>query len=111
MSLYVKCVLTGKRFDDIHHVYSFNLIVSEVIEVLDIDIEKSMDDFEKDELRDILDTFREIQDTYPLGVCLCKEIHTLFHNIYGHGDTTEDNWNEFVSNYKNNKYNHLLDVA
>lgn len=106
-----KCVLTGKRFDDIHHIYSFNLIVGEVIEALDIDIEKLIDEFEKEELRDILDTFRAIQDTYPLDVCLCKEIHTLFHNIYGYGDTTEDNWNEFVLNYKNNKYNHLLDVA
>lgn len=106
-----KCVLTGKRFDDIHHVRSFNLIVSEVIEVLNVDIKKSMDEFEKDELRDILDMFRAIQDTYPPGVCLQKEIHALFHNIYGYGGTTEDDWNEFVLNYRNNKYNHLLDVA
>lgn len=106
-----KCVLSNKRFDDIHHIHSFNLIVSETINMLDIDLNKSMDDFNKDELRDILDTFRIIQSKYPLGVCLSKEIHTLFHNIYGYGNTTEENWNEFILNYKNNIYNHLITVA
>ena len=99
-----KCVLSGKRFDDIHHIYSFNKIVSEVIELLNIDVSKSMSDFSKKELKTILHTFRNIQSNYPLGVCLTKEIHTLFHNLYGYGNTTEIQWNEFVANYKNNKY-------
>lgn len=106
-----KCVISGTRFDDIHHIYSFNLIVSEVIELLDIDLQKSMDDFSKDELKEILLTFRNIQSSYPIGVCLSKEIHQLFHDLYGYGNTTEKEWNEFVTNYKNNKYNHLIGVA
>ena len=106
-----KCVLTNNRFDDIHHIHSFNLIVSEVIELLNIDLQKSMDDFSKDELKEILLTFRDIQSSYPVGVCLSKEIHKLFHDIYGYGNTTEKEWNEFVTNYRNNKYNHLINVA
>lgn len=106
-----KCVLTNERFDDIHHIHSFNLIVSEVIEILNIDLQKSIDDFSKEELKEILSTFREIQNLYPKGVCLSKYIHKLFHDLYGYGNTTEKDWNEFVVNYKNNKYNHLINVA
>lgn len=106
-----RCILTNNRFDDIHHIYSFNLIVSEVIETLNIDLQKSMDDFSKEELKEILLTFREIQNSYPIGVCLSKDIHKLFHELYGYGNTTEKEWDEFVKNYKNNKYNHLINVA
>lgn len=106
-----RCVLTNNRFDDIHHIYSFNLIISEVIEALNLDLTKSIDDFSKEELQQILEFFRHIQNKYPLGVCLSKDIHILFHNLYGYGNTTVFEWNEFVFNYKNNKYNHLINVA
>lgn len=70
-----------------------------------------MDDFSKDELKEILLTFRDIQSSYPDGVCLSKEIHKLFHDIYGYGNTTEKEWKEFVVNFKNNKYCNLTNVA
>lgn len=58
----------------------------------------------------ILNVFRTIQSSYPLGVCLTKEIHTLFHNIYGYGNTTETDWNNFVLDFKNNKYDNLINI-
>lgn len=106
-----KCALTGKRFDDIHHIYGLNLILNEVLEELSIDIKDKMDDYTDKELRDILDLFRIKQSEYPLGVCLTKEIHMLFHNKYGYGNNTEIQWNEFVTDFKNGKYNKELNVA
>lgn len=106
-----KCVLTGKRFDDIHHIYSLNLILEEVLLKLHIDIKDSMNDYTDKELREILDLFRIKQNEYPLGVCLTKEIHMIFHNKYGYGNNTEIQWNEFVTDFKNGKYNNELNVA
>lgn len=106
-----QCVLTKDRFDDIHHIHGFNLILNETIETLDIPIKECIDDYTDVELRNLLDTFRLLQSKYPLGVCLRKDIHVLFHNIYGYGNNTQKQWNEFLNNYNNGKYNHILHVT
>lgn len=99
-----KCVLTGGNFDDIHHQYSFNSILEETLKVTNMDDRESIDDYTDEELKFVLDTFKSIQDTYPLGVCLSKEVHKLFHKIYGYGNNTPEQWEEFKLNYNNNVY-------
>lgn len=94
-----RCVLFGKRFDDIHHIYGFNLILNEALEVLNLDVKDNINKYSKLELKKILLTFREIQSHHPLGVCLTKEIHMKFHEIYGYGNNMEEQWNHFVENY------------
>lgn len=106
-----KCVLSGKRFDDIHHIYGLNLILNETLEYLHIEVKDTMDNYSDEELKNILSTFREKQSKYPLGVCLSKEIHMLFHCNYGYGYNTPEQWEDFVSNYKNGKYVNNLKVA
>ena len=101
-----KCVLTGKKFDDIHHKYSFNLILKETLDTINIDDRESIDDYTDEELKNILNTFHSIQNKYPLGVCLSRDVHKLFHKIYGYGDNTVEQWNEFETNYKNGLYEH-----
>ena len=100
-----KCVLTGERFDAIHHVYGFNKIVIETINLLCLDITKPINLYTDQELRKILDTFRSVQNNYPLGVCLTKNLHMAFHNKYGYGDNTEQQWIEFKNNYELNTKN------
>lgn len=95
-----KCVLSGERFDEIHHLYGFNLILEETFEIMQINVKSDINDYTHDEMMDILKCFREIQSKYPLGVCLTKEIHNLFHSQYGYGNNTIEQWNEFVNNYK-----------
>lgn len=99
-----KCILTNQRFDHVHHIYGLNLILNETLDKLNIEIKPSIDDYSKEELQLILDCFREKQNTYPLGVCLTKEIHMKFHEIYGYGNNTIEQWNEFVSDFKSGKY-------
>lgn len=100
-----KCYLTGERFQVIHHVYSLNLILNETLEELNISVKETMDDYTQEELRDVLNIFRINQNKYPLGVCLKEDIHKLFHSMYGYGNNTESQWNDFILSYKNNKIN------
>ena len=95
-----KCVLTGGHFDEIHHIHGLNLILNETLEKLNINIKPNMDDYTKDELKLILNTFREIQAKYPLGVCLTKACHKEFHDTYGYGDNTQEQWDDFIFAYK-----------
>ena len=49
----------------------------------------------------------EIQDNYDACVCITEEIHKLFHKEYGYGNNTEEQWEEFVTNYHNGKYDNV----
>lgn len=104
MSCNYKCALTGERFDDIHHIHGLNLILYEALEELNIEVKPNMDDYLEDELRTILECFREKQSQYPLGICLAKNIHMKFHEIYGYGNNTELQWHEFKEDFESGKY-------
>lgn len=95
-----KCIFTGKRFDDIHHLYSFNQIVKETFGILNLDIRNMVSDYSEEELHLIENTFIQIHNKYPLGVCLTKELHSLYHSIYGDINTPKQ-FEEFRNNYKN----------
>ena len=106
-----QCVLTRSKNYAIHHLYSFNMIIKEVFEELD-NMGKlktnNIEDYSKDELDYILKVFVEIHNNYPLGVCVRKDIHDLFHRIYGSGGNTEIQWTRFIKDYKNHKYDNEL---
>lgn len=106
-----KCALTGNRFDDIHHIYGLNLILNETLYELDIKVKENIDDYTSGELKDVLAMFRIKQSEYPLGVCLSKNVHLIFHNIYGYGNNTQEQWDEFVRNFKEGKYSEILNVV
>lgn len=99
-----KCVITGKRFQEIHHLYGMNKILEETLELLGYpkNIEYNM--LSKNELDIILQQFYNIQSKYPIGVCLTKDIHKEFHDIYGYGDNTPEQFENFlkIKNYKMN---------
>lgn len=102
-----QCVITGSNDFAIHHLHGFNLILKETLEILDTEkVLKGVDveDYSKDELEYILQKFLEIHNNYPLGICVRKDIHDLFHRIYGSGGNTKIQWEQFVQDYKSHKY-------
>lgn len=95
-----RCVVTGGRFDEIHHLVSLNIILEAVYKRLDLDFETfNVNAITEEERRKFLDEVKIEQSKYPLGVCLRKDIHAEFHNYYGYGNNTEKQFYEFVEKY------------
>ena len=95
-----KCIITKGKFNDIHHLYGFNLIFNEMLDTYDIDVKDDISDYTEDELSSILEKFRTIQSKYPLGVCLNRDIHRKFHKLYGFGNNTPDQFKDFENKLK-----------
>ena len=89
-----KCVITGKRGDHIHHLYSFSKILKEAVEEFKLDVRSSISDYTEEELSIFKERFFTVHNRYPLGVPLSKEIHKQYHTLYG-DDNTEEQFEEF----------------
>lgn len=95
-----KCIVTGDRFDEIHHLVSLNVILEAVYNKLDLDFETfNVNTITEEERRKFLNEVKIEQSKYPLGVCLRKDIHAEFHNYYGYGNNTEEQFYEFIEKY------------
>ena len=96
------CVLTGKRSNIIiHHIRGFNLILNEAIDKIKFPIYDNVSDYNDEQLDQIFNTFYSLQETYKNYVCITESVHKQFHSIYGYGNNTEEQWNEFVNIYYN----------
>lgn len=95
-----KCIISGKKFNDTHHLVGFGTIVNETLEKCNLPIYKTIGEYTSEELKFIGDTCLELHYKYGLGVCLTSDIHTKFHQEYGYGDNTPEQFEEFKKNYK-----------
>ena len=94
------CEVTGVRSNIIvHHIRSFNLILEECIEIMDFPLYEDFGLYTQEQLDDFLKTFLELQEYYGEYVCITENIHKKFHSIYGCGDNTKEQWEEFIINY------------
>lgn len=98
-----QCVLTGSKDFHVHHLYSLSSIFNEMIEENNITLKDSFSDYSEEELSFILSKFIEKQSQYPLGVCIRKDLHNLFHKEYGK-IVSPEMWFEFEDNFKKEKY-------
>jgi CobQ-like glutamine amidotransferase family enzyme len=46
------------------------------------------------------DKHKELRFEVDNGITISKDIHKLFHSIYGYGNNTKEQWEEFVKNFK-----------
>lgn len=96
------CAVTGNRSNIIvHHIRSFNLLLEECIEMLEFPLYDSFEMYAQEQLDEFLKSFLELQEYYGDYVCITEEVHNKFHSIYGFGDNTKEQWEEFVKNYNN----------
>jgi hypothetical protein len=105
-----ECIITGQRFDDIHHLYGLNLIIQEALNELNLDIRPNVSDYSKEEMKLLEDKIIELHYKYPLGVCLCSEVHTLYHQLYGYGNNTPEQFYEFQDRVNFGEFNDILQI-
>ncbi|GEM_PF-1869970 len=109
-----KCIVTGNKFDVIHHLYSFNLILKEAIKENNLELKPTIGYYTQSELELLEKTIIKLHNKYPLGVCLSKDIHDLFHLIYGRRKNTSDQFEEFCQRYYSgefdNNFNNLKEA-
>jgi hypothetical protein len=103
-----KCVITGGNFDDIHHLYGFDLILQSVIIETSLDIRSEISNYSENELILLENKCLEIHYRYPLGVCLREDVHKLFHDLYGYGNNTPEQFEEFKQRYWNGEFKEVI---
>ena len=64
--------------------------------------------YDEEYLGEILDLFDKKQREYGHGVCLTKEIHTMFHKEYGFGNNTKEQFLDFVDKHS---FKLLVDIT
>lgn len=99
-----KCAVTGDKYQpkfEIHHLKSFNLIIKEILDQLNLKA-KPVKYYSKKELYSIR-KLSEQEHNKLLGVCLRPDIHDLFHSYYGFGDNTPEQFYEFKEKFIQNK--------
>jgi len=98
-----KCVITGEKMDEIHHLYPFGTIIFECLENLNLPLFEKINLYSESEMLAISNEIKRLHSIYPLGVCLTKSAHKFFHKIYGRGETTPQQFYDFCENIKNGK--------
>ena len=103
-----QCIFTGSKDFQIHHLYGVSNILNDIVNNYHIVIKNNINDYSKDELQYILNIFIKEQSKYPLGVCIRKEIHVLFHSLYGQYYNTPEQWYQFQKDYTNGIYDDII---
>lgn len=99
-----KCVLTGSKSFEIHHLYGVSNMISDILNKFNQYKYKPFDEYTEDDLTFITEKFIQEQNKYPLGECIRKDLHVLFHSLYGQYYNTPEQWYKFKEDYKKGAY-------
>lgn len=99
-----KCVISGLKLDNVHHLIPFKDIVKEVFDVLNLEFKDSIADYTAAEESQIRNLLKELHIQYGLGVGLNKEVHKLFHDNYGYSNVTKEDFKSFLIGIQNGVY-------
>lgn len=95
------CSVTGSKSDIIvHHIRSFNLIFCEAVENIQFPIYESMSDYSEMQLNELFNEYMNVQNFYGQYICISETVHRCFHARYGYGNNTQEQWDEFLKQYK-----------
>ena len=103
-----KCVVTQAEDYDIHHIFSFNLILKELLNISNIKIKQDVSDYTDDELTILKNTLRELHYKNGLGICIHTKLHSLFHTEYGDNNDKKQIL-DFLNKINNGKYDDFLE--
>lgn len=99
-----RCVFTGNRFQNIHHIISFNSILEEVFNECHLNKRQKVSDYTNEEYLVLKDTLLNKHRNTLYGACLCKELHELFHKEYTYYDSSINDFIDYANRIENNEY-------
>ena len=102
------CVLTDCKNNSnlvIHHIYQFSYIVEESLQELNLEVKPQINLDSEEELKSIEELVLQKHYKHGFGICISKEVHKLFHHIYGYTNTIPKDWEDFERDFKKGKYN------
>jgi len=103
-----KCAITGQKFHNVHHLYGFDNIFKDFIQQYKVNIYTNINDYTFEELELYEDNFKDFHNKYGLGVSLHKDIHKLFHKIYGNKNNLIDQFEDFKYRLKSGEFDSFL---
>jgi len=98
-----KCVISGERFDHIHHIYGFDMILEETFDETGVEKREKLSDYSDHEVKTLEDVCLKLHYKYGLGACVTKENHENFHKAYKYGQNTPEQWEEFLEMKRSEK--------
>lgn len=102
-----KCVITGSKDFEIHHLYGVSNIISDIINMYPKYKNIKFEKLTNADLEFLTTKFIEHQSQYPLGECIRKDLHVLFHSLYGQYYNTPEQWYKFKIDYQKGVYNNI----
>lgn len=103
-----KCVITGKNFDQIHHLHPFRNIVDECFQILGLEQLTATADYSTEDFDAIKSMMNVLHEKYGYGQCLLESIHKLFHNNFGYSNNTPQQFEEFKQRLKSGEFDEFL---
>jgi hypothetical protein len=94
-----KCIVSGNKFDVVHHLQSFNLIVNEALDKLSLPIHEEINKYSQSELEELSNEVSKLHYKYGFGLPLSNEIHNDFHSKYGLGGNSIDQFIKYINEY------------
>lgn len=99
-----RCQLTGKKVhggnSDVHHLYGLNMIVLDAHNTYNIEVKPQVKDYTDKELKLLEEYVAEWHKNGSNAVVLSEEVHDLFHQEYGYGNNTPEQYEEFTKSFK-----------
>lgn len=97
-SKWFTCEITGvERNVVIHHIRGFSLILSEAMDNLKFPTYASFEEYTQEQLDTLFEEYMRLQTQYDEFICISEELHKRFHGMFGYGNNTRQQWDEFVS--------------
>lgn len=104
------CELTGKvgcRLC-VHHLKAFSIIVLEAHEIHNIQVKQQVKDYTEEELHKLEEYVVSCHKDNTNAVVLSEEVHRLFHSLYGQGNNTPEQYEEFKQRFLNGEFKEII---
>ncbi len=103
-----KCILTGNRFQNIHHVISFDSILHTALTKLGVDKKNKVSEYTSEDYDLLRNEIIRLHSDTLYGACLCKELHELFHKEYTYYNSTINDFIGFIELLTQGDYENYL---